>query len=106
MDFILNLWVELGAWFGGVLAGWGLAPWAIDLVANIIGVVMQLTITGKWGELASDLSSLKLPFGSGGTPPPSDTVAQIAEGEEAEEGKKEPKDAKRRKRSRGRRKKR
>jgi YidC/Oxa1 family membrane protein insertase len=76
------------------------------IISNIIGVVMQLTITGKWGELASDLSSLKLPFGSGGTPPPSDTVAQIAEGEEAEEGKKEPKDAKRRKRSRGRRKKR
>jgi len=42
MDFILNLWVELGAWFGGVLAGWGLAPWAIDLVANIIGVVILL----------------------------------------------------------------
>ena len=42
MDFILNLWVELGAWAGGVMAGWGMPPWAVDLVANIIGVLILL----------------------------------------------------------------
>jgi len=42
MDFILNFWVELGAWAGGVMAGWGLAPWAVDLIANIIGVLILL----------------------------------------------------------------
>ena len=42
MDFILNFWVELGAWAGGVMTSWGLAPWAVDLIADIIGVLILL----------------------------------------------------------------
>jgi NADH-quinone oxidoreductase subunit H len=42
MDFILNFWVELGAWFGGLLESWGLAPWAVELIAGILGVLILL----------------------------------------------------------------
>ena len=42
INFILNFWVELGAWFGGVLAGWGLPPWAVNLIADFLGVVILL----------------------------------------------------------------
>ena len=44
MDFILNLWVELGAWAQGVLAGWGLPEWAVNLVSDIVGVLILLII--------------------------------------------------------------
>jgi len=70
------------------------------IISNIIGVAMQFTITGKWGDLRS-----LLPFGSAGAPPPPDKAAQIEAGDQAEEGEKEPTDGKKRKR-RGRRKKR
>ena len=40
MDFILNFWVELGAWAGGVLAGWGVPPWGVDLIRNIVAVLV------------------------------------------------------------------
>ncbi len=73
------------------------------IISNIIGVAMQFTITGKWGELRH--LKLSLPFGSADAPLSPYEAAQIEAGEEAEEGEKEPKDGKRRKR-RGRRKKR
>jgi NADH-quinone oxidoreductase subunit H len=42
INFILNFWVELGAWFGGVLTGWGLPPWAVNLIADFLGVLILL----------------------------------------------------------------
>ena len=42
MDFILNFWVELGAWVGGLLASWGLPEWAVNLIADVVGVVILL----------------------------------------------------------------
>jgi NADH-quinone oxidoreductase subunit H len=42
MDFILNLWVELGQWAQGVLYGWGLPVWAVNLISDIVGVIILL----------------------------------------------------------------
>jgi NADH-quinone oxidoreductase subunit H len=42
INFILNLWVEIGDWFAGVLAGWGVPPWGVNLIADIIGVLILL----------------------------------------------------------------
>ncbi len=44
MDFILNFWVELGAWAQGVLYGWGLPEWAVNLVSDIVGVLILLVM--------------------------------------------------------------
>jgi NADH-quinone oxidoreductase subunit H len=44
MDFILNFWVELGAWFQGVLSGWGLPPWAVNLISDFLGVLILVVI--------------------------------------------------------------
>jgi NADH-quinone oxidoreductase subunit H len=44
MDFILNFWVEFGNWVAGLMAGWGLPPWAVNLIADIVGVVILLLI--------------------------------------------------------------
>ena len=44
MDFILNFWVEFGNWAAGLMAGWGMPPWAINLVADIVGVVVLLLV--------------------------------------------------------------
>jgi NADH-quinone oxidoreductase subunit H len=44
MDFVLNFWVEFGAWVGGLMSGWGLPPWAVNLIADIIGVLILLII--------------------------------------------------------------
>ncbi|MGD9147164.1 MAG: NADH-quinone oxidoreductase subunit NuoH [Anaerolineae bacterium] len=44
MDFILNFWVELGAWAGDLMASWGLPPWAVNLIADIIGVLILVII--------------------------------------------------------------
>jgi len=44
MEWILNFWVTFGDWVAGVLAGWGLPPWGVDLVADIIGVIILLLI--------------------------------------------------------------
>ncbi len=44
MDFILNFWVELGAWVGGLLSGWGLPDWAVNLIADFLGVLILLVI--------------------------------------------------------------
>jgi NADH-quinone oxidoreductase subunit H len=44
MDFILNLWVELGAWLGGVLSGWGVPSWGVNLIIDIIVVIILLLI--------------------------------------------------------------
>jgi len=44
MDFILNFWVELGSWAQGVLYGWGLPEWAVNLVSDIVGVLILLVI--------------------------------------------------------------
>jgi NADH-quinone oxidoreductase subunit H len=44
MDFILNFWVELGAWAQDVLFGWGLPEWAVNLVSDIVGVLILVVI--------------------------------------------------------------
>lgn len=44
MDFILNFWVELGAWAQDVLFGWGLPAWAVNLVSDIVGVLILLVM--------------------------------------------------------------
>ena len=44
MDFILNFWVELGAWAQDVLFGWGLPVWAVNLISDFVGVLILLVI--------------------------------------------------------------
>ena len=44
MDFVLNFWVEFGAWVGDLMAGWGLPPWAVNLIADFVGVLILLII--------------------------------------------------------------
>jgi NADH-quinone oxidoreductase subunit H len=44
MDFILNFWVRLGEWAQGVLYGWGLPPWAVNLISDFIGVLILVVI--------------------------------------------------------------
>ena len=44
MDFILNFWTELGAWAQGVLYGWGLPEWAVNLISDFVGVLILLII--------------------------------------------------------------
>ena len=44
MDFILNLWVELGVWLGGVLSGCGVPLWGVKLIIDIIVVVILLLV--------------------------------------------------------------
>lgn len=44
MDFILNFWVELGAWVSGILAGWGVPPWGVSLIIDIIVVLILLVV--------------------------------------------------------------
>ncbi|MFN2219901.1 MAG: NADH-quinone oxidoreductase subunit NuoH [Anaerolineae bacterium] len=44
MDFILNFWVELGAWAQDVLFGWGLPAWAVNLISDIVGVLVLVVI--------------------------------------------------------------
>lgn len=44
MEFILNFWVELGAWAQGVLYGWGLPEWAVNLISDIVGVLILVVI--------------------------------------------------------------
>ncbi len=44
MNFILNFWTELGAWAQGVLYGWGLPEWAVNLVSDFVGVLILLII--------------------------------------------------------------
>ncbi len=45
MDFFLNLWVELGKWLGGVLSGWGVPSWGVNLIIDVI-VVLILVVLG------------------------------------------------------------
>src|SRR5512139_2325028 len=40
MDFILNFWVEFGAWVGGLMSSWGLPAWAVNLIADLLGVLI------------------------------------------------------------------
>jgi hypothetical protein len=44
INFILNLWVELGAWAQGVLYGWGLPQWAVNLISNVVGVLILVVL--------------------------------------------------------------
>ncbi|MGD8625690.1 MAG: NADH-quinone oxidoreductase subunit NuoH [Anaerolineae bacterium] len=44
MDFILNFWVELGNWVAGVLAGWGVSPLWVDIIADIVGVLILVIV--------------------------------------------------------------
>jgi NADH-quinone oxidoreductase subunit H len=50
MDFILNFWVELGAWAGNLMTSWGMPEWAVNLVADFVGVLILL-IFGVLGVL-------------------------------------------------------
>jgi NADH-quinone oxidoreductase subunit H len=50
MDFILNFWVELGAWAGNLMSSWGLPEWAVNLIADFVGVLVLL-IFGVLGVL-------------------------------------------------------
>ncbi len=45
MKFILNFWVELGKWLEGVLSGWGVPTWGVNLIIDIV-VVLILLIVG------------------------------------------------------------
>ncbi len=40
MDFILDFWVQFGAWVGGLLSSWGLPDWAVNLIADFFGVLI------------------------------------------------------------------
>jgi NADH-quinone oxidoreductase subunit H len=42
MDFILNFWVEFGAWVGGLLSSWGLPDWAVNVIADFFGVLILI----------------------------------------------------------------
>jgi len=44
MDFILNFWVELGAWVGRTMSGWGLPEWAVNLIADVVGVLILVVV--------------------------------------------------------------
>jgi NADH-quinone oxidoreductase subunit H len=44
MDFILNFWVEFGAWVGGLLSSWGLPEWAVNVIADVLGVLILVVI--------------------------------------------------------------
>ena len=44
MDFILNFWTELGAWAQGVLFGWGLPEWAVNVISDLVGVLILLVL--------------------------------------------------------------
>ncbi|MFN2291829.1 MAG: NADH-quinone oxidoreductase subunit NuoH [Anaerolineae bacterium] len=44
INFILNFWVELGDWVAGVLSGWGVPQWGVNLIADIVGVVILLVV--------------------------------------------------------------
>ena len=44
MDFIRNLWVELGASVGNLLASWGLPEWAVNLIADFFGVLILVVM--------------------------------------------------------------
>jgi NADH-quinone oxidoreductase subunit H len=44
MDFFLNFWVEFGAWVGRIMSGWGLPEWAVNLIADIVGVLILVIV--------------------------------------------------------------
>ena len=44
MDFVLNFWVELGDWVAGLLSGWGVPEWGVNLIADVVGVLVLLII--------------------------------------------------------------
>jgi NADH-quinone oxidoreductase subunit H len=44
MDFILNFWVELGAWAQGLLNSWGVPEWGVNLISDIVGALILLII--------------------------------------------------------------
>jgi NADH-quinone oxidoreductase subunit H len=44
MDFILNFWVEFGAWVGDLMTSWGLPEWAVNLIADFFGVLILIVM--------------------------------------------------------------
>jgi NADH-quinone oxidoreductase subunit H len=44
MDFILNFWVELGKWLEGVLSGWGVPTWGVNLIIDTVVVLILLVV--------------------------------------------------------------
>jgi NADH-quinone oxidoreductase subunit H len=44
VKFILNFWVELGNWLEGVLAGWGVPAWGVNLIIDIVLALILLIV--------------------------------------------------------------
>jgi NADH-quinone oxidoreductase subunit H len=44
MKFVLNFWVELGNWLEGVLSGWGVPTWGVNLIVDIVVVLILLVV--------------------------------------------------------------
>ena len=44
MNFVLNFWVELGNWLEGVLSGWGVPTWGVNLIIDIVVVLILLVV--------------------------------------------------------------
>ncbi len=36
--------LSIANWFEGVLVGWGLAPWAVNLILSVVGIVLLCTV--------------------------------------------------------------
>ncbi len=44
IDYILNFWVRFGQTVGDLLASWGLPPWAVNLIADFLGVLILVLV--------------------------------------------------------------
>jgi len=44
MKFILDFWVQLGNWLEGVLAGWGVPTWGVNLIIDIVLAIILLVV--------------------------------------------------------------
>jgi len=40
----MDPFISIATWFEGVLVGWGLAPWAVNLILTVVGVVLLCTV--------------------------------------------------------------
>lgn len=44
MKFVLDFWVQLGNWMEGVLSGWGVPVWGVNLIIDIVLAVILLVV--------------------------------------------------------------
>lgn len=44
MKFVLDFWVQLGNWLEGVLSGWGVPVWGVNLIIDIVLAVILLVV--------------------------------------------------------------